>query len=354
MTTRSVSNTPSTSDNSRRGFGGPSRRILWCVIGALTISGVGATALAPQGVAKVSTKSSDPVAQAALVALAGLGTATEDLSKLTVTVPPTTAPAVTVPPATQPGATTAPPPQPPTSTAPSTLATVPPPTVAWVDSGQGWKSAVVDTDSLTSTTTTIAVKRAKSQMAFVVGAPTPSTTPVRMLPASTTPAPVVQPVQAEAAPSSIPQAPVTPNEARRRLAELVVGRIGTAAGTVDALDAAWANTEVRRLVAVYSALAQVGTPYRYSGNEPGGFDCSGLTSFAWAAAGVKLPRTSTDQINAAKPRSPGQLLPGDLVWRPGHIMMYLGIGQLVVDSPQTGKTVRIRDWGRTSRYGSPI
>jgi peptidoglycan DL-endopeptidase CwlO len=120
------------------------------------------------------------------------------------------------------------------------------------------------------------------------------------------------------------------------------------------LDRAWASAEPRRMVAVLAALSQVGTPYRYAGNEPGGFDCSGLTSFAWGVAGVKIPRTSSDQIAAVSPRSADALLPGDLVWRPGHVMMYIGVGDLVVDSPQTGKSITIRSWGRTSRYGSPI
>jgi peptidoglycan DL-endopeptidase CwlO len=139
-----------------------------------------------------------------------------------------------------------------------------------------------------------------------------------------------------------------------RLAELVATRAGLPAGSGITLDAIWANAEPRRLKALFSALAQVGTPYRYTGNEPGGFDCSGLTSFSWAAAGVKIPRISGDQINAASPRAQAQLLPGDLVWHPGHIMMYVGIGQIIVDSPQTGKTVTVRPWARASRFGSPI
>ena len=142
------------------------------------------------------------------------------------------------------------------------------------------------------------------------------------------------------------------DSARRTLAGLVAGRLQKL--TADQVDLAWASAEPRRMMALYAALAQVGTNYRYTGNEPGGFDCSGLTSYAWAVAGVKIPRTSTDQINAASPRSENQLLPGDLVWRPGHIMMYLGVGDFAIDSPQTGKQVRVRQWGRTSRFGSPI
>jgi peptidoglycan DL-endopeptidase CwlO len=158
-------------------------------------------------------------------------------------------------------------------------------------------------------------------------------------------------VQAEAASVAAPIGS-TYDSVRRTLATLVAGRLQKL--SADQLDAAWASADPRRMMAVYAALAQVGTNYRYSGNEPGGFDCSGLTSYAWAVAGVRLPRTSTDQIGAASPRTADRLLPGDLVWRPGHIMMYLGAGEYVIDSPQTGKKVTVRQWGRTSRYGSPV
>jgi cell wall-associated NlpC family hydrolase len=121
-----------------------------------------------------------------------------------------------------------------------------------------------------------------------------------------------------------------------------------------ALELAWSRTDDRRMRAVLTALAQVGTMYRYTGNKPGGFDCSGLTSYAWSQAGVKIPRVSTDQIMAAAPRAAEQLLPGDLVWRPGHIAMYLGVEDLVVHSPQTGKPVETKRWGKVQRFGSPI
>ncbi len=121
-----------------------------------------------------------------------------------------------------------------------------------------------------------------------------------------------------------------------------------------ALQASWLRTSSTRMTAVLSALSQVGTPYRWGGTAAGGFDCSGLTGFSWATAGVRLKRTSTDQINQIAPRSADALLPGDLVWRPGHIAMYLGVGEFVVDAPQTGKNVGVRSWGRVSRFGSPV
>ena len=109
-----------------------------------------------------------------------------------------------------------------------------------------------------------------------------------------------------------------------------------------ALEAVWVRTDGRRMKAILTAMAQVGTRYRYTGNKPGGFDCSGLTSYAWSQAGVKIPRTSTLQYQGLPKKSASELLPGDIVWHPGHVSMYLGAGQAVVDAPQTGKTVLVK------------
>ena len=109
-----------------------------------------------------------------------------------------------------------------------------------------------------------------------------------------------------------------------------------------ALEAVWLRTEPRRMKAILTAMAQVGTRYHYSGNQPGGFDCSGLTSYAWSQAGVKIPRTSTLQYQGLARKSAADLLPGDIVWHPGHVSMYLGVDQAVIDAPQTGKTVEVK------------
>jgi cell wall-associated NlpC family hydrolase len=62
-------------------------------------------------------------------------------------------------------------------------------------------------------------------------------------------------------------------------------------------------------------MAQVGTPYRYGGNEPGrGLDCSGLTHYAYRSAGVRIPRSSRDQHRGARPVKAKSLRPGDLVF----------------------------------------
>lgn len=100
------------------------------------------------------------------------------------------------------------------------------------------------------------------------------------------------------------------------------------------------------------ALGQLGTPYGWGGNGPHRFDCSGLTSFAWRAAGVELPRTSRDQHAQITPVSRSELIPGDLVFyhRPvSHVAIYMGNGK-VVEAPNSGGVVRVRTDG-LSRSG---
>ncbi len=123
-----------------------------------------------------------------------------------------------------------------------------------------------------------------------------------------------------------------------------------------ALEAVWVRTDGRRMKAVLTAMAQVGTRYRFTGNKPGGFDCSGLTSYAWSQAGVKIPRTSTLQYQGLTKKSASELLPGDIIWHPGHVSMYLGVGTAVVDAPQTGKTVLVKSAPASSwvSFHSPL
>ncbi len=71
----------------------------------------------------------------------------------------------------------------------------------------------------------------------------------------------------------------------------------------------------KRAAVVSAALSQLGTPYRYGGNEPGrALDCSGLTYYAHGVAGLRIPRMSLDQRRGAKPVNPKALRPGDMVF----------------------------------------
>ncbi|WP_370148963.1 NlpC/P60 family protein [Streptacidiphilus sp. EB129] len=89
------------------------------------------------------------------------------------------------------------------------------------------------------------------------------------------------------------------------------------------------------------AFAQLGKPYRWGATGPGAFDCSGLTSQAWAHAGTHIPRTSEAQWNALPHLSNRQLRPGDLIVysRASHIALYIGAG-LVIQAPHTGSFVK--------------
>ena len=109
------------------------------------------------------------------------------------------------------------------------------------------------------------------------------------------------------------------------------------------------------MTVVLSALAQVGTPYRYGAVGPSAFDCSGLVQWAWSQVGVSLPRSARSQITAAAARKSFELKAGDIVYHRNHVSMYLGAGTAIVNAPETGKRVEVRDWGRRdTKFGSPL
>lgn len=106
--------------------------------------------------------------------------------------------------------------------------------------------------------------------------------------------------------------------------------------------------------AVDTALDQLGVPYRWGGTTPRGFDCSGLTSYVWRAAGVELPRTSRAQYSATKRVSRDDLEPGDLLffYSPvSHVGIYIGDGKMV-DAPSRGRDVRVRSIFRGNFVGA--
>lgn len=119
-----------------------------------------------------------------------------------------------------------------------------------------------------------------------------------------------------------------------------------------ALDAEWGAADVDKQHVLLAAMSQLGVPYRSRMSKPGrGFDCSGLVHFAYAQAGIALPRSSGDQIGAARQIDRAALQPGDLVYYPGHVSMYLGDG-LVIHSPQPGQEVEVREmYTRSLRFG---
>lgn len=123
--------------------------------------------------------------------------------------------------------------------------------------------------------------------------------------------------------------------------------------------AAWARTPVDHQRAVLAALTQIGVPYRTNTSQEGvGFDCSGLTTYAWGKAGVSLVRQSSSQIQNATPLDRSSAKPGDLVQYPGHVMMYLGVGDAIVHAVQRGRTVELdlisERRANSVRFGDPV
>jgi len=95
--------------------------------------------------------------------------------------------------------------------------------------------------------------------------------------------------------------------------------------------------------ALQVAMAQVGKPYVWAGSGPATYDCSGLTMYAWRAAGVSLPHSAAGQYGMLPHVSRSQLQPGDLVFFGSpihHVGMYVGNG-MMVDAPETGEDVQV-------------
>ena len=136
---------------------------------------------------------------------------------------------------------------------------------------------------------------------------------------------------------------------RNRAATMTEGEIALPAGS---LRDEWAGAPVEKQEAVLAAVSQLGVPYESLASEPGvGFDCSGLTIWAFGEAGVEIPRISRDQIDDAEAIDATDAEAGDLVYYPGHISIYLG-ADMMVHSPNSGSHVEITDLPEKSlRFG---
>jgi cell wall-associated NlpC family hydrolase len=150
----------------------------------------------------------------------------------------------------------------------------------------------------------------------------------------------------------------TPNYALRfeNTAYAVATQLGVDAGQ---LSQVWQAADQTHQVALLSALTQVGVPYHRNSSKAGvGFDCSGLTAFAWGQAGVDLTRNSGSQIRNAAARTRETAQAGDLVYYPGHVMMWLGVDNLIVHAVQRGRPVEVGHVtdrrSRNVKFGNPI
>ncbi|HUF97578.1 MAG TPA: NlpC/P60 family protein [Ilumatobacter sp.] len=134
---------------------------------------------------------------------------------------------------------------------------------------------------------------------------------------------------------------------------------GTAAAPVNNTPVSSAPSPSGRVgVAIAAGQGQLGVPYRYATSNPGeSFDCSGLTHYAWAQAGVSLPRNSRAQASMLPSVPPSEAQPGDLLfyYSPiSHVGIYLGGGS-ILHAPATGDVVKISSvsWNKVTYVGRP-
>jgi peptidoglycan DL-endopeptidase CwlO len=164
-----------------------------------------------------------------------------------------------------------------------------------------------------------------------------------------------------------------------KLLALINEQENTGDGEADAMDSATAMASLTSALetklppapnpvaalAVATALSEVGKPYVWGGAGPDSFDCSGLTMWSYAHAGVSLAHWTGDQVNQGQPIDMKDLQPGDLIfmWPPGtvggppeHVTMYIG-NNLIVQAPHVGSFVEISSiywWAGAARQAVRI
>ncbi|MFG3205976.1 NlpC/P60 family protein [Streptomyces sp. NPDC048192] len=140
-------------------------------------------------------------------------------------------------------------------------------------------------------------------------------------------------------------------EAARRAAELAKQQAArqqadsssstaSASGSAGSTESSSYDTKAEKAVAF--ARAQIGKPYVWGATGPDSYDCSGLTQAAWKAAGVTLPRTTYDQVDAGTTVSLADARPGDLIFfydDISHVGVYMGNG-MMIHAPKPGAYVR--------------
>ena len=121
----------------------------------------------------------------------------------------------------------------------------------------------------------------------------------------------------------------------------------------------WLRADLAHKLALINGLTQLGVPYKINAaTENVAFDCSGLVAFAWGKVGVGMTHGSSAQFASATRVKVEEAQPGDLIWRPGHISMYLGVPSAVLQTPYSGRSVelqkmneRITSW---VKYANPL
>lgn len=108
----------------------------------------------------------------------------------------------------------------------------------------------------------------------------------------------------------------------------------------------WRNTVIA------AATSKIGGGYRLGAEGPTIYDCSGLTQYAYGTIGVYIPHSSASQAAyCTKPASQAQ--PGDIVWRPGHVGIYIG-GGTTIEAMSPSQGITYGSLSSFSRSGSPV
>jgi cell wall-associated NlpC family hydrolase len=125
--------------------------------------------------------------------------------------------------------------------------------------------------------------------------------------------------------------------------------VGAAGGSIDVTGPITAPNKVAA-AAIAAARSRLGVPYVWGATGPDAFDCSGLTQWSYAHAGITLPRVAAAQWNSGPHPSLSQLEPGDLLFwaldvhNPAtihHVAMYIGHGMMIA-APHTGENVQVQ------------
>ena len=128
---------------------------------------------------------------------------------------------------------------------------------------------------------------------------------------------------------------------------LLIAALAGCAGAPERAEApvARATDETARR-AVVVAREMIGKPYRYAGDTPAGFDCSGLVRYSYGRAGISMPRATPAQRKGTTLISVRSLRPGDLLFfdqegkKASHVGIYLGDGRFL-HAPRPGAAVRV-------------
>lgn len=94
---------------------------------------------------------------------------------------------------------------------------------------------------------------------------------------------------------------------------------------------------------VEAALRERGKPYIWGAEGPNSFDCSGLVKWSYAkGAGINLPHQSGKQANSGTQLPVSEAQPGDVLWKPGHVGIFIGEGKFV-HAPHAGDVVKVAE-----------